>query len=99
MTYIFEFDILPGKNHEFWDFMEKEGVPFWIRHPEVESYEVFSKLGGSPLFEAHVELKSFEDFQKIRSDPDWGNVSAKTSALACNMQRRFILSERKFEKA
>ena len=99
MTYIFEFDILPGKNQEFWDFMEKEGAPFWTQNPEVKAYEVFSKLGGSPLFEAHVELDSFEDFQKIRSNPDWSKVSAKTSALAYNMQRRFILPEKKFTKA
>jgi len=93
MTYIFEFDILPGKADEFWQFMKEEGGPFWTRFDEVEKYEIFSKLGGSPLYEGHVELKSFADFQKIRSHPDWGKVSKKTSGYAFNMQRRFILPE------
>lgn len=49
MIYIFEFDIVPGKTDEFFDFMKAEGAPFWTQFEEVDKYEVFMKLGGLPL--------------------------------------------------
>lgn len=97
MIYIFEFDILPGKEEEFWVFMKEEGAAFWTQFDGVEKYEVFTKIGGTPIYEAHVKLKSFESFEKIRKHPDWGKVSKKTSQYAINMQRRFILPETIFE--
>ena len=93
MIYIFEFDIVPGKADEFFDFMKKEGGPFWTQFDEVEKYEVFTKLGGSPLYEGHVHLKSFDEFQKIRMHPDWGKVSKKTSSYCLNMKRHFLMEE------
>ena len=93
MIYIFEFDIVPGKTDEYFEFMEKEGAPFWTQFDEVEKYEVFTKIGGSPLYEGHVYLKSFEDFQKIRMHKDWNRVSKKTSGYLLNMSRRFLMEE------
>lgn len=96
MTYIFEFDIVPGMHEEFFAFMESEGARFWTQFDEVERYEVFTKLGGSPLYEAHVELRDFGVFQKIRSHPEWGTVSAHTSRYLTNMSRRFLLPEKTY---
>lgn len=90
ITYIFEFDIVPGKADEFWSFMGKKGIPFWKQFPEVDDYKVYSKLGGRPLYEAHVELESFEVFNKIRSHKDWDSVAKEISKYAENMQRRFL---------
>lgn len=97
MTYIFEYDIVPGMQKEFFEFMAAEGGKFWTQFDEVKKYEIFTKLGGSPLYEAHVELDSFEDFAKIRKHPDWGKVSEKTSKYLLNMQRRFIMPEVTYE--
>ena len=47
MIYIFEFDIVPGKTDEFFDFLKAEGAPFWTQFEEVDKYEVFMKLGFS----------------------------------------------------
>ena len=54
MTYIFEFEVIPGKANEFWAFMEKTGAPFWTKYKEVKSYKVFTKIGGEPIYEGHV---------------------------------------------
>ena len=97
MIYIFEFDIVPGKTDEFFDFMKAEGAPFWTQFEEVDKYEVFMKLGGSPLYEGHVYFKSFEDFDKVRSHPDFGKVAKKTAANAVNMQRRFLMEQVTYE--
>ena len=97
MIYIFEFDIVPGKTDEVFDFMKAEGAPFWTQFEEVDKYEVFMKLGGSPLYEGHVYFKSFEDFDKVRSHPDFGKVAKKTAAYAVNMQRRFLMEQVTYE--
>ena len=54
LVYVFEFDIVPGKNKEFWEFMKEEGTKFWLQFPEVKKYEVYSKIGGDGSFEGHV---------------------------------------------
>ena len=91
MTYIFEYDIVPGKTAEFFEFMEREGGKFWTQFEEVEKYEIFSKMGGTPAYEAHVEISGFDSFNKIRMHPGWDKVAAKTSVYTMNTQRRFLL--------
>jgi|GEM_PF-4911317 hypothetical protein len=97
MTYIFEFEVIPGKANEFWAFMEKTGAPFWTKYKEVKSYKVFTKIGGEPIYEGHVELDNFTDFDKIRTDPEWDSVSAATSQYVFNCRRRFILPVKSFD--
>lgn len=58
MIYIFEFDIVPGKTDEFFDFMKAEGAPFWTQFEEVDKYEVFMKLGAPPCMKATSTLKA-----------------------------------------
>lgn len=98
ITYIFEFDIVPGKEDEYWEFMEKEGTPFWLQFPQVKSYEVFSKLGGNCAFEGHVELTDFKDFDEIWSHPDLGRISQKTAGFTLNTQRRFLRHSKSYTK-
>jgi hypothetical protein len=98
ITYIFEFDIVPGKEDAYWKFMEEEGTPFWLQFPFVKSYEVFSKLGGNCAFEGHVELDSFSDFDVIWSHPDTGRVSQKTAEFTLNTQRRFLTHYKSYAK-
>lgn len=93
MIYIFEYDVLPGMQKEFFEFMKTEGGKFWTQFDFVKNYTIYSKLGGSPIFEGHVELDSFEQFQIIRNHPDWGKVSEKTSKYVLNSKRHFILPE------
>ena len=97
LVYVFEFDIVPGKNKEFWDFMKEEGTKFWLQFPEVKKYEVYSKIGGDGSFEGHVELESYSDFDKIMSHPDAKKVGAKTAAYTMNTKRRFIQLARVFQ--
>ena len=98
ITYIFEFDIVPGKEEAFWKFMEEEGTPFWLQFPQVKSYEVYSKLGGHCAYEGHVELKSFSDFDVIWSHPDLGQIAQKTAGFTQNTQRRFLRHQKSYAK-
>lgn len=97
IVYVFEFDIIPGKADEFWDFMEKEGTKFWTQFPFVKSYEVYSKLGGKSAYEGHVILDNFAQFDEIWSHPDLGRVSAKTAEYTMNIQRRFMRCEKVYQ--
>lgn len=98
LTYIFEFDIVPGQEDAFWEYMEEKGAPFWLQFPQVKSYEVFSKLGGHGSFEGHVELESFSDFDEIWCHPDLGAVAQKTAQYTCNIQRRFLVHKTSYSK-
>lgn len=97
LTYIFEFDIVPGKAKDFWKFMEEEGTKFWLQFPEVKKYEIYSKVGGTGAFEGHVELENYCIYDKIMSHPDAKKIGMKTAQYTMNTKRRFIQQVKLFE--
>jgi hypothetical protein len=90
VVYVFEFEILPGKEDEFWQFMEKEGTPFWLSYPEIESYDIYSKLGGYGTYEAHVVINELGFMDKLLTNPLSPVLGKKTHELTQNIQRRFL---------
>ena len=98
VTYIFEFEIVPGKEDEFWKYMEEEGTPFWLSFPEVESYTVYSKMGGHGGYEGHVVIKEFALMDKINSHPNCAAVGKRCAELTQNFQRRFLLLSKVYVK-
>lgn len=98
MTYIFEFDIVPGKTKEFWQFMKEEGTKFWLQFPEVKKYEIFSTVGGDASFEGHVELENYSVYDRIMNHPDARKVGMRTAEYTMNTKRRFIQSVKTFEQ-
>lgn len=90
VVYIFEFEIVPGKEKEFWKFMEDEGTRFWLDFPEVKSYNVYSKLGGQGGYEAHVVVNAFAFMDKMYAHPLAAVCGERTEELTQNIQRRFL---------
>lgn len=90
LVYIFEFEIVPGMEDAFWEFMEREGTPFWLQFPEIERYEVYSKLGGQGGYEAHVVVNDFAFMDKMYGHPEAAVCGKKTAAMTQNIQRRFL---------
>lgn len=90
LIYIFEFEIVPGKEDEFWLFMEEDGTRFWLEFPEIESYEIYSKLGGQGGYEARVVVNNFAFMDKMYGHPQAAICGKRTAELTQNVQRRFL---------
>jgi hypothetical protein len=97
VVYIFEFDIIPGKEQEFWKFMKEEGAPFWLQFPEVKKYEVYTKIGGNCAYEGRVEVDSFAFIDKVFKHPQVGVISNKTASMTINTQRRLMKLQAVYE--
>lgn len=90
VVYVFEFEIVPGKEDEFWKFMEEEGTPLWLSFPEIESYNIYTKLGGLGTYEAHVVINNLSFMDKLLADPLSPVLGKRTAELTQNVQRRFL---------
>lgn len=97
VVYIFEFDIVPGKEDEFWKFMKEEGAPFWLQFPEIKKYEIYSKLGGHCAYEARVEMDDFAFLDKMYGHPQAAVCAKKTSSMTMNIQRRLMQLHKVYE--
>lgn len=98
VTYIMDFDIVPGKADEFWNFMETQGFPFWAQFDGVESIDFYTKLGGRPLYEAQIKLKDFALFDEIRAHEGWDHVATEILNYIENVQRRFLYPVRVLDR-
>lgn len=94
MRYVLSFNIIPGKGHDFWDFMHSKGIPFWKKFDRVKSVEVYTTLGGDTLYEAYFDMPNFTTFDEISRDPGFGPVSVEFLSLTQDVHRKFLTEER-----
>ena len=95
MKYVLSFSVLPGKNRQFWHFIDEQGRPFWQKFEEVRSAQIYTSLGGPDFYEAYFELPDYASFDRISHDPDFKDISEHFMSLVDNVHRKFLTEERK----
>ena len=95
MKYVLTFSILPGKNQQFWHFVEEKGAPFWRKFDEVRSVYIYTSLGGPDLYEAYFEIPDYAAFDRISNDPEFNDISEHFMSLVDNVHRKFLTNKRK----
>ena len=89
VTFIYTYDILPGKIDEFVEWVASTGLPFWKAQPEVRSIRVLENLFGgigSPQRMVILEFDSMAEFERIFDREDTKRVSSEFLAFGTNVR-------------
>ena len=89
VTFIYTYDILPGKMDEFRAWVRSTGLPFWTGQPEVRSNRVLENLFeglGSPERTVVLELDSFADFERLTERDETKRVASEFLSCGTNVQ-------------
>jgi hypothetical protein len=72
---LISFDLRPGLDQEYSDFVVKTGVPFWHSQPGVVAVKGFCNiLGASPRIVSEVECESLDVAMRVLSSPEYQAV-------------------------
>ena len=92
VTFIYTYDILPGKIGEFVEWVASTGLPFWKSQPEVRSIRVLENLFGgigSPQRTVILEFDSMAEFERIFDREDTKRVSSEFLAFGTNVRTHY----------
>jgi hypothetical protein len=69
---LISFDLRPGLDQEYSDFVVKTGVPFWRSQPGLLAMRGYRNvLGSSPLIVAEADCESLEAAMRILASPEY----------------------------
>ncbi len=92
VTFIYTYDIVPGRMDEFRQWAQSTGLPFWKGQQEVKSIRVLEDFfagAGSPQRTVVLEFDSFADFEKIWERPEAKMVALELVSFATNVKTHY----------
>ncbi|MFQ5693557.1 MAG: hypothetical protein ACE5IM_10995 [Nitrospinota bacterium] len=92
VTFIYTYDILPGKMDEFRKWVQSTGLPFWKGQAEVRSIRVLENLFagvGSPQRTVILEFESVGDLERIFEREEAKRVAAEFLDFAANVKTHY----------
>jgi len=98
ITFIYAYDILPGKSAEFAEWARKVGLPFWLKQPEVKSLRLLLNFFGaadgvaigSPQRAIMMDFESMADFEKIGYREETKKVAAEFHTFVKNVKTYYF---------
>ena len=92
VTFIYMYDVVPGKRDEFIKWAQSTGLPFWKGQAEVRSIRVLENLfggAGSPQRTVILEFDSVADFEKIWEQEESKIVASEFLSFAANVKTHY----------
>jgi hypothetical protein len=82
---LISFDLLPGADDGYREFVTETGVPFWRRQPGVLKVSGYRNLlGGRPQIVALVECQSAEAALNVLASQEYRNIIKMQSKFVTN---------------
>jgi hypothetical protein len=82
---LISFDLRPGPEQEYADFVVQTGVPFWRSQPGILSVKGFRNiLGASPRIVSEVECESLEAAQRVLDSAEYRAIVDQQARFVTN---------------
>ena len=82
---LLSFDLLPGVQEAYHDFVVSTGVPFWMNQTGVQTVRGFRNiLGSHPQIIAQVDCEGLEAAIRILSSPEYRVIVEEQSKFVSN---------------
>jgi hypothetical protein len=82
---LISFDVLPGVQEAYHDFVLSTGVPFWMNQTDVLAVRGFRNiLGSHPQIIAQVDCEDLEAAIRILSSPEYRAIVEEQSKFVTN---------------
>jgi hypothetical protein len=82
---LISFDLRPGLDQEYSEFVVKTGVPFWRSQPGIVAVKGLRNiLGASPRIVSEVECESLEAAMRVLASPEYQAIVDQQARFVTN---------------